>query len=250
MLKVWVVISRCSGNPEHFCRARVPEISSVAAQRGRSDRDTLMCAGHIGTLCCTGTRACPLQDSTLKTTGGGLCLFVSFPANLALLNDEILMMSKLWPGKSDNVSDLPSKWCDLLYFDSVKQRGFNLVCTKFVSRRKNKSHILVPRCTSTLFIENFWWVDSSFAKLCRKSISIVFWHGIEGHFNRTRNFLEVDHFHWLKWWLRPPQFDCQMKAFQTGPLARSANKGLPWPRCVSHFSRSRKEHFCVFSNLT
>lgn len=48
-----------------------------------------------------------------KLEGMRLLAFIS--ANFMLMNNEILMMSKLWPGKSGNTSPLTSKSCNLLF---------------------------------------------------------------------------------------------------------------------------------------
>lgn len=84
MPKVWVIIS-CSGNRESICRELISEMAFV-------DLYPIACR------------------SLYAEKSWGMCAFLlSFPANFPLMNNEILMMSKLWPGKSHKMSDLPSK---------------------------------------------------------------------------------------------------------------------------------------------
>lgn len=70
---------------------------------------------------------------------GMLCaLFLSFPSKFLLMDNEILMMSKLYPGQSVNMCDLTFKSCNLLCFTSMKQHRFNLLYNRFLSRRPKK----------------------------------------------------------------------------------------------------------------
>lgn len=69
------------------------------------------------------------------------------------MHNEILMMSNLCPGKSDNVCDLIVKSCNLLCFNSVKQHRFNLLCNRFLSRRPKKQ---MTHLTDQIHLNTFY----------------------------------------------------------------------------------------------
>lgn len=168
MPEVWVILLRCSENQENFCRKLI-----VAAQRKGSCQDVANVCIDLQVHCYSVIIA---GFFILKKVRQGMCLLAFIPSQLHADEQWDFNNVKLRPG------NLTSKSCNLLCFDSVKPHMFNFVYNMFLSRKQiKKSHILLTMYTWTLFIENVLWVNTSFMKLSRKSISVVFWHDTGVH---------------------------------------------------------------------
>lgn len=92
-----------------FCRDLISEISFVAAQRRGSDKDVVdVCINHQPSISVVQCYSILLVAGSfmLKRVGDVRAYLLSLPANITMMNNEILMMSKLWPGKSDNLTSL------------------------------------------------------------------------------------------------------------------------------------------------